>query len=160
MPPATVERKVDFEPTDTVAGPAGLLWKRNVLLFSNDKPDDRGFTTSDTLMRLDEGAVLGPAWAAANNLNIGGVGAVAAPGAQAIAAGAHMQAHLRHRKARLKKASAFIVKHVSDETTLFLFADVNGGFKNDGRRCTTTSCRRSSHPSSPRWWRAWRSSGS
>ena len=49
MPPAVVERKVDFEPTDMVAGPAGRLWKRDVQLFTNDKPDERGYSTPGAL---------------------------------------------------------------------------------------------------------------
>jgi hypothetical protein len=106
--PRTVDVKIKFEQTDMVPGPAGRQFQRNLLLHGGES-DKRGYSHTDCLLRLDEGAED----AAGNPI-------AAVP---AIPAGAAGNAARQARMRRLKGSFTYVAGHIGDESTLTLIGD-------------------------------------
>ena len=125
MPPAiNMDIKVSFELFDMTPGSKGRRFMQNLLLHGGGFVDDRGFSYADTFLRMDEGAVVGPAFA---------VGAGAAPGAVAMpAAAGELRAATMARRKRIKGAFGFITRHISDEHTLQMVGDPASPLFQDG----------------------------
>jgi hypothetical protein len=98
-PSMTIDIKLRFQPTDMTPGPDGRRFQRDLLNLGG-KSDNRGYSYADTFLRLDEGAVNGPA---------GGPGGAAA-GAPVIAGTpAQIRDAQAARRTRLKEACTFLV---------------------------------------------------
>ena len=115
MPPAiNMDIKVSFEVYDMTPGQKGREFLRNLYVHGG-KTDSRGFSMADCMLRQDEGAVIGPAFAA---------GAAAAPNAIAMPANAAQLLDAQQkRRARIKYTFEFITRHICDEHTLTLAGD-------------------------------------
>ena len=122
MAARTIDIKIQFEQTDMMAGPAGRVFRTNVLVHGG-RSDDRGFSYADAFLRQDEGVVVGPAAG----------GGVAAPLAVPMpAAAAALAAATRHRRTRLKESFRYLVAHISDPVTIALLGDPAGTYFQDG----------------------------
>ena len=141
----TVDIKIQFEQFDMTPGPAGRVFRRN-LLAHGGQPDERGYSIADTLLRVDEGAVVGSQTAAiaagiaAGGLAVGhvppalqapGAPLMPAPGGNAFLQGIHEKA-VNARRARVKKAATYINAHVSDAITNDRIGDDTGPLFQDG----------------------------
>ena len=101
-PVRNVDIKLLFDPTDMTPGPAGLRFRRDLLLASG-KTDTRGYSIADTFLRQDEGAVT----------------AAGAPvaGVPVIPPGAAGNAPRMAQRARRKEGFTLLTTHIADENT-------------------------------------------
>ena len=136
--------KVDFEVYDMTPGQKGRLFIRNLYVHGG-KPDARGFSIADTLLRIDEGAVVGshsvaiaagiaaalPAGHVPPASQAPGAPVLPLPGGNAFMNGVHEKA-VNARRARVKAAASYVNSHVNDPITNDRLGDSNDPLFQDG----------------------------
>ena len=104
MSARTTNVKLQSDRFNGIAGPAARTFRRS-LIQRGSKPDDRGFSIADCLLREDEGALV-------SGTGVNGIPPMAQPGTVPIAEGVGGTSARQAKSRRDKESATFIRQHL------------------------------------------------